>query len=334
MNHYRCYRCFLPRSGREIITNTIKFVPHKIQFSIINCEKKLQNIFVKILVILQTNNVQLPIAQNKQQVLQQAFNHLAKVLNNHRLPNSIQPSQPSQQQLKNQWSYSAAPPRVQIQSKPTKPPILSLMLTHNNQGNPQKIVPPKNPHADVNMMPVASRRLMNDCGNNRSTITHNLFHIFDNSRNKLNIDALLQNRKTQKIWSRSLDNELGRLTQGFQKQVKGTDSMVFISKKKIPQNRKVTYSNFVCDYRPLKSETFRVKMTVGGHKLDYPDETASPVASLIETKLIINSVISDHANHNSKFCAIDLKDFFSENTHDQTRISTNIFTIFIFRFLY
>ena len=51
-------------------------------------------------------------------------------------------------------------------------------------------------------------------------------------------------------------------------------------------------------------------MTVGGDKLDYPDETASPAASLIETKLIINSVISDHAKYNSKFCAIDLKDFF------------------------
>ena len=51
-------------------------------------------------------------------------------------------------------------------------------------------------------------------------------------------------------------------------------------------------------------------MTVGGDKLDYPDETASPVATLIKTKLIINSVISDHARHNSKFCAINLKDFF------------------------
>ena len=86
--------------------------------------------------------------------------------------------------------------------------------------------------------------------------------------------------------------------------------MVFVKKESIPKHRKVTYSNFVCDYRPLKSEPFRVRMTVGGDKLDYTSETASPAASLIETKLIINSVISDHSKFNSKFCAIDLKDFF------------------------
>ena len=86
--------------------------------------------------------------------------------------------------------------------------------------------------------------------------------------------------------------------------------MIFIPRSAVPQDRKVMYSNFVCDYRPLKSEPFRVRMTVGGDKLDYPDETASPTASLIETKLIANSVISDHAKHNSKFCAFDLKDFF------------------------
>ena len=87
-------------------------------------------------------------------------------------------------------------------------------------------------------------------------------------------------------------------------------TMIFMHKSKIPHDRKVTYSNFVCDYHPLKTEPFRVRMTVGGDNLDYPDEMASPAASLIETKLIINSVISDHARHNSIFCAINLKDFF------------------------
>ena len=51
-------------------------------------------------------------------------------------------------------------------------------------------------------------------------------------------------------------------------------------------------------------------MTVGGDKLDYFDNTASPTASLIETKLLINSVISDHKAHNARFCSMDLKIFF------------------------
>ena len=51
-------------------------------------------------------------------------------------------------------------------------------------------------------------------------------------------------------------------------------------------------------------------MTIGGDKPEYLEETASPTASLIETKLLINNVISDHHKHNSKFCSISLKDFF------------------------
>ena len=51
-------------------------------------------------------------------------------------------------------------------------------------------------------------------------------------------------------------------------------------------------------------------MTISGDRLDYPDETSSPTASLIETKLLLNSVISDHKLHNAKFCSIDIKDFF------------------------
>ena len=86
--------------------------------------------------------------------------------------------------------------------------------------------------------------------------------------------------------------------------------MEFIHFKEKPQDCKVTYANFVCDYRPLKTEKFRVRMTVGGDKLEYFDNTASPTASLIETKLLINSVMSDHKAHNSKFCSMDLKDFF------------------------
>ena len=41
------------------------------------------------------------------------------------------------------------------------------------------------------------------------TIDNKLFHMFDKSGNKLNIDTLLKNNKTKQIWSRSLDNELG-----------------------------------------------------------------------------------------------------------------------------
>ena len=51
--------------------------------------------------------------------------------------------------------------------------------------------------------------------------------------------------------------------------------MDFIAYTDIPKDRKVIYANFICNYRPLKTETFRVRMTIGGNRLDYPDEKSS-----------------------------------------------------------
>ena len=50
-------------------------------------------------------------------------------------------------------------------------------------------------------------------------------------------------------------------------------------------------------------------MTIGGDKLDYTKETASPTANLLDTKILINSTILD-AEKNARFMTIDIKDFF------------------------
>ena len=47
----------------------------------------------------------------------------------------------------------------------------------------------------------------------------------------------------------------------------------------------------------------------GGDKLNYVGDAGAPAASLLETKLMINSVISD-VKHGAKFMSCDLKDFF------------------------
>ena len=66
----------------------------------------------------------------------------------------------------------------------------------------------------------------------------------------------------------------------------------------------------VCDYRPNKSEPYRVSLTLGGRgKLPYPEDAASPAASMIETKLLLNSTISD-AEKGARFMTMNMKDFF------------------------
>ena len=61
-------------------------------------------------------------------------------------------------------------------------------------------------------------------------------------------------------------------------------------------------------YRPLKDEPYRTRMVVGGDKLTYFEDPGSPAAPLVETKLFLNSVISD-AHLGARFLSCDLKDF-------------------------
>ncbi|GFH54654.1 hypothetical protein CTEN210_11130 [Chaetoceros tenuissimus] len=135
---------------------------------------------------------------------------------------------------------------------------------------------------------------------------HSINHIFDSSGKKQSIDMLL--KTDPETWKRSTSNEFGRLAQGV-RDIKGTNTIEFIQKSDVPMNKKVAYCNMICDYRPLKTEAHRVRMTVGGDVLPYDDDAGSPAASLLETKLIVDSTISD-AHKGARFCTADLKDHF------------------------
>ena len=134
-------------------------------------------------------------------------------------------------------------------------------------------------------------------------------HIYDKEGKKLKIVDLMNNPDTTDVWTRAMSNELGRLAQSNVYGVKHTDTIEFIKRSEVPAGRDVTYANFILDYRPLKSEPNRVRLTVGGDKLSYHEDAGSPAASLLETKIMINSVISD-AHKGARFMGLDLKDFF------------------------
>ncbi len=144
-----------------------------------------------------------------------------------------------------------------------------------------------------------------------------LNHVYDEHDKRQSLDMLLANPTTEPTWAPGVENELGRLAQGFDNRVTGTNTIYFIHKHEVPSDRKISYANFVCNYRPLKSEKYRFRMTVGGDRLDYLDETVSLAASLIESKIIFNSVISDYKSKGARFCSPDIKDFFLSTTMDR-----------------
>ena len=116
---------------------------------------------------------------------------------------------------------------------------------------------------------------------------------------------LIKSEKTREIWTKSLANELGRLTKGI-RDIPGTETMEFIHKSEIPKDRlkDVTYARIVVSYRPEKiNEPNRTRLTVGGDRINYPFETSSPAAGLTTIKFLWNSVLS---TKDAKFANADI----------------------------
>ena len=134
-------------------------------------------------------------------------------------------------------------------------------------------------------------------------------HIYNPTTGRKETIDSLRSSPQKDTWEIALSNEWGRLAQGNIHGVTPTDTIEFIHFHQVPQDRDVTYASFVCDHRPLKSEPWRVRIVVGGDKLSYNDDPGSPAASLLETKILINSVISD-AKTGARFMSLDLKDYF------------------------
>ena len=59
----------------------------------------------------------------------------------------------------------------------------------------------------------------------------------------------------------------------------------------------------------MKAEPHKLRLEVGGDKLDWPYDAGPPAASILETKLILNSKISD-AIKGAHLVLSDLKDNF------------------------
>jgi hypothetical protein len=102
---------------------------------------------------------------------------------------------------------------------------------------------------------------------------------------QLEYRQLLQRPDLKPIWEKAFANELGRLAQGV-RDIKGTDTIVFIHASEIPRERTVTYGRLVCDIRHQKAEQHRVRLTVGGDRINYPGETSTQNADLTTSKCL------------------------------------------------
>ena len=113
-----------------------------------------------------------------------------------------------------------------------------------------------------------------------------------------------------KLWIRGFSNEVDRLAQGVRPQIlTGSNTIHFIHPSAKPVDRQGTYCKIVATLKPHKAEKHRIRLTVGGNRIDYPGLVTTPTAEMQTVKLHLNSVISDV---NASYLVTDIKKIISE----------------------
>ena len=284
LEHYRNFTCFVPQTNSIITTDTVKIFPHHNIFPEISQQDYLQQAILDILTILQTQQkTNLP-TNSFGDTQSEALIQIANILG-------------------------------RAKEKPT--PISIIPVLRGIDPPAQAAHISKIPRVNDSPVVVPSPRVQRDTNSFRSKAAKHkaameffklkVNHIFDDKGKKETIDSL--RKKIPEIWNRALSNQWGRLAQGNKYEVVATNTIVFISAKELPSDATVTYAAFVCDNRPLKDEPWRVRIVVGGDVLTYAEDAASPTTAMMETKILINSVISD-ASEGARFISLDLKDFY------------------------
>ena len=333
LEHYRCWKCYFPDTMSERDVLTVEFFPEKIPFPKLSKEAYLQQTAEDMLHLLQPDPLTSPAFAPLSfgPPILNAYAKIAGILRRAVLPPPLPtipvPTTPAPAALP-PLTAPAIPP---ISSTPIAAPV-PLPRVHANKSPSLSKLSPLIAALRTSPRARLSRVHFNPCTHQRHlvqsiqpapslvqhdpTIAGKMYHPVTGKVE--NIDSLLRGPDALK-WYKSLTNEWGRCTQGVKKsrpvseQISGNNTMVFILPHQVPAGRKVTYANFVCTMRPTKTEPWRIRMTVGGDKLDAYFDVRSPAISLLDMKLHINSVISD-AKNGARYCTGDLKDFFLQST--------------------
>ena len=303
MHHYRCVQCYFPRTKTPRDCDTVTFFPTHVPFPEIKLDDFLRQAATDIITILTSPPSTTTPSLEAGDPVRNALLTLATQLKRIQPMPITAPSTPP-----------ATSPRVQPTTIPTHiaraapvprvkfPPITNITTVGNLQQRSSALKNARFNNITAHRYPLRSKTLptrkhlpsLHNKGTNfrnlaaKQLLAQHLFqananHIYRENGTKESIDSLL-NGPTRHVWVRSLSNEWGRLAQGNDGGVQHTYTIDFIHKHEVPVDRDVTYATFVLDHRPLKTEEYRVRITVGGNRLSYDNDSGSPAANLLEKK--------------------------------------------------
>ena len=110
---------------------------------------------------------------------------------------------------------------------------------------------------------------------------------------------LIQDPATKSVWNPAMATEVDRLF--------STRTTRFLKNKNIPQGENAVYTRLVVDLRPNKTVHERLRMCMGGDKMESVMETTTRTAYLTTCKLHMNVVVSTQG---ARFAGGDVKDFY------------------------
>ena len=313
MDHYRCITAYFLRTRTTRICDTVTFSPHEVAFPRVTLKDQLIQAAEDIVNILAAPPATTVPTLRTGDPVKNALVEIAEHLHNiEEIPNHLEDAQAARVPKVTKKNPAVAKlPRVPHADE-EKP--FSLLQEHST--NPKRIHFRNPPTHEYNLR---TRTRQSSTGTNfrslallqlqaQEVFTMRVHNIYRPDGQKETIDSVLKG-SDRIIWAQSLSNEWGRLAQGNDNNVMGTDTIEFIHQHEVPAQQDIAYATFVLDYRPLKSEPYRIRITVGGDRLTYNADAGSPAANMLETKILINSTISD-ASRGARFMSADLKDFF------------------------
>jgi hypothetical protein len=203
------------------------------------------------------------------------------------------------------------PPNDNITTTPPAPvpsPVTQPTLTNN----PASPIPPAPPPRRSHRPRRRPQRHVTNHAESNDTIEHWALHgtaINPDTGLVAEYDELSKSSDGAQ-WIQSTTEEFGRLAQGLgpnSAMTHGTDTIRFIPVSQMPKGRTAAYIRTVCADRPEKPNPKRVRITIGGDRIDYPGNTSTKTADMTTIKTLVNSTIS---TRDARFMTGDLKDFY------------------------
>jgi hypothetical protein len=313
MHHYRCQTVYNSATANERIVDTLWFFPHNSPMPQLSSTYRFIMASNDMSNALKNPHPEVPFAQvgddtiaaltklaeifkNKFEKVQAPglSNAPAKAAENKRPANLSQPILTSPVQQQYQTRSQTTVNTGDTTNAPLLPRVVTPMMS--------RAAPPRVPTRSQNLSPI--NLLQDDCWDMESANmaisleTHHCSQqycvnavVHPVTGKEMEYTALMKYPNLQPLWKRGFGNKAGLIFQGI-RDIPGTDTCFFVELTNIPKDIKITYGKIVCDYKPHKKEKERVRLAVGGDRLDYFSDVATSTADITTFKILINSTPS------------------------------------------